>query len=240
MIKKRIKFLFITVIIAFITSIFVVHQVAKKLGPIIQSYSAIEAQRFGGFIINSAIDKEFINSLDQDIFITKKNSNNEIEMIDFKTKEVNVLLEMVTKKVQDKLLALENGNIDNLELADTFYGLEFKDIKKGVVCEIPTGVVLPNSILANNGPTIPVKLSFIGEVVANLKTTAKTYGINSVYLEVSIHVEVRERVTMPLRTKEVTTDVDIPLTIKIIQGTIPDYYQNQILKDSSLFSLPVE
>ena len=240
MIKKKIKFLLTTIISAVILSILVVHQVAKKLGPIIQSYSEIEAQRFGSFIINSAIDKEFINSLDQDIFITNKNSNNEIEMIDFKTKEVNVLLEMVTNKVEKNLLDLENGNIDNLALADTIYGLEFKHIKKGVVCEIPTGVVLPNSLLASNGPTIPVKLSFIGEVVTNLKTKAKTYGINSVYLEVSIHVEVRERVTMPLRTKEVTTDVDIPLTIKIIQGTIPDYYQNQIQKDSSDFSLPIE
>ena len=89
------------------------------------------------------------------------------------------------------------------------------------------------------GPVIPVRFTFIGEVTTNLKTKVKTYGINSVYMEVSIHVEVRQRITMPLRTKEVKSALDIPLTIKIIQGTIPNYYQNQILGDSSLFSLPL-
>lgn len=237
--KKKIKILLVLVFSAIICSFIMVQKIGKKIGPSILKYSEIEAKRFSNFMVNRALDKEFINSLDDDIFTTKRNSNNEIEMIDFKSKKANELLESVTKEVQSSLIHLENGAISDFNLSNTFYGLRFTKRKKGVVCEIPTGVIYNNLFLSNLGPVIPVRFTFIGEVTTNLKTTVKTYGINSVYMEVSIHIEVRQRITMPLRTNEVKSESDIPLTIKIIQGTIPNYYQNQILGDSSLFSLPL-
>lgn len=236
---KKIKILLIIILVALLCSFFMVQKVGKKIGPSISKYSEIEAKRFSSFMVNRALNKEFISSLDDDIFTTKRNSNNEIEMIDFKSKKANELLESVTKEVQSSLIHLENGAISDFNLSNTFYGLRFTKRKKGVVCEIPTGVIYSNLFLSNLGPVIPVRFTFIGEVTTNLKTKVKTYGINSVYMEVSIHIEVRQRITMPLRTKEVKSTLDIPLTIKIIQGTIPNYYQNQILGDSSLFSLPL-
>lgn len=222
-----------------VTSFLIVQRIGKKIGPSISKYSEIEAKRFSSFVVNKALNKNFINQLDDDIFDTKKNSKEEIEMIDFKSKKANELLESVTKELQETLIHLENGDIEDFNLSNTFYGPRFSKRKKGVVCEIPSGVIYHNLFLSNLGPVIPVRFTFIGEVVSNLKTKVRTYGINSVYIEVSIHVEVSQRITMPLRTKEVKSSLDIPLTIKVIQGTIPNYYQNQILGDSSLFSLPI-
>lgn len=127
-----------------------------------------------------------------------------------------------------------------MELANTFQGLRYKKIKKGVVCELPAGILYLNDLLSNNGPVVPIKLNFIGYVTTNIETEAKTYGINSVYLEIFIHVEVIEQISMPLLTKSVKTEVDIPLTIKIIQGVIPDYYQSGLQRDSQIYSLPIE
>lgn len=214
-----------------------IHLSGKKLNPIISRYSDIEAKRFGIYIINYSIDKRFIDSLDDDIFVTTKSNNGQVQILDFKTKKVNILLEKVTKKLQKTLIELENGNLKNIELADTFNGLRYKAIKHGVVCELPTGILSSNALFANVGPVIPIKFNFIGDVLVNLNTRVHTYGINSIYLEVNIHIEVTEQITMPMKSKQARIKTTIPLAIKIIQGKIPEYYQPFMNKESQTYSL---
>lgn len=221
-------------------AIILINILGKKVNPIILRYSQAEAKRFGVFAINTSLDQKFINELDEDIFETTFNDKQEIQMINFKSKKVNLLLEKVAKKVQQNLVDLENGNTDQLVLANTFKGMKFKEIKTGVVCEMPFGALFSNAIVANNGPVFPIKLNFIGDVITNLNTKVSSYGINIVYLEVSIHIEIEERITMPKFTDSVKISNDIPLTIKIIQGTLPDYYLSALERNSPIFSLPIE
>lgn len=237
---KKLKLILEIVFLAFLISVVFVLCIGKKLNPTIRNYSTVEAKRFGTFIINYSLDKDFLKSLNGDIFETTNNNKGEIQMIDFKTKEVNEVLEKATAKVQKQLIDLENGNIDNMNIADTFKGLRYEKIKNGVVCELPMGVVFSNVLFSNSGPIIPIKFNFIGQVLTNLNTKVETYGINSVYIEVKLHIEITELITMPLKTEEVKIETDVPLTIKVIQGSIPNYYQQQLQKDSSIFTLPIE
>lgn len=237
---KKLKLILGIVFLAFLISVVFVLCIGKKLNPTIRNYSTVEAKRFGTFIINYSLDKDFLKSLNGDIFETTNNNKGEIQMIDFKTKEVNEVLEKATAKVQKQLIDLENGNIDNMNIADTFKGLRYEKIKNGVVCELPMGVVFSNVLFSNSGPIIPIKFNFIGQVLTNLNTKVETYGINSVYIEVKLHIEVTELITMPLKTEEVKIETEVPLTIKVIQGSIPNYYQQQLQKDSSIFTLPIE
>ena len=65
--------------------------------------------------------------------------------------------------------------------------------------------------------------------------------INNLFLEIDIHVEVTERITMPMMTKEIKSYVDFPISIKIIEGTIPNYfYQSGLNQNSNIYSLPID
>ena len=141
---KKLKLILGIVFLAFLISVVFVLCIGKKLNPTIRNYSTVEAKRFGTFIINYSLDKDFLKSLNGDIFETTNNNKGEIQMIDFKTKEVNEVLEKAAAKVQKQLIDLENGNIDNMNIADTFKGLRYEKIKNGVVCELPMGVVFSN------------------------------------------------------------------------------------------------
>lgn len=223
----------------FLLSLIFVHKIGKSLNPTIREYSLIEAERFGTYMINYSIDKQFANQLDSDIFSTKKNSDDEIQLVEINTQKANIILDQVTTKIQQNLIKLENGEIENFDISNSLQGLRFKDIKNGIVCEIPKGIIFNNALFSNNGPVIPIKLKFVGQVTSNLKTKLENYGINNVYIEVYIHIEIKERVTMPLSTEDITVESDIPLSIKIVQGEIPNYYQSPIINDSSQFSLPI-
>lgn len=234
---KKILFL---VLISLFFAIILLQIFGKKTNSIVSRYSNIEAKRFGIYVINYSLDKKFINTLDDDIFITSDLDGSKLKVLDFKSKKVNVILESTTKKLQDTLIDLENGKLSGFDLAYTFKGMRYKNIKNGVVCELPTGVLFSNSLFANTGPVIPIKLNFIGDVLVNLNTHVDTYGINNIYIEVNIHIELTEQITMPMQSKRITIKTDIPLAMKIVEGNIPEYYQPFISKESSSFRLPVK
>lgn len=235
------KFLIITLIITFLTSFFLIQKMSKKINPIILRYSTIEAKRITKILVNESIKKSITSKDDDNLFTIEKDKNDNIQMIDYNTEKVNKLLIKITDNIQSDLLDLENGKLkDEIKISDNFRGIGYKNIKNGIICGLPTSSIFSNSLLANFGPNIPIKLSFIGSVTANLNTKIKSYGINNVFLEISIHVEVDERITMPMMTKEVKISQDIPLTLKVIQGTIPNYYyQNGLTENSNAYSLPI-
>lgn len=230
------KLLIWVLILVVITTFFLLKIVSKKMNPIILRYATIEAKRFTTALINSAVDKNIINEIDNNLFTITKNKEGEIQLIDFNGKEVNRLLNLISEKIEKNLLKMEEGNVEDLNVSKALKGYNFEKLKKGIVCEIPAGVLLGNSLFSNLGPTIPIKLSFLGQVIVHLKTKVKSYGINNAYLELYAHIEVTERITMPMTTEEQKVKIDIPLTMKILQGKVPNYFQSGLSQNSSLLT----
>ena len=233
------KILIATIILAIITSYIMIIMIGKKIKPGLTRYITAEVKKLATIIINDAINevtKEQMHT--SEMFKINKNKNEEIESVDFDTNNVNEVLEQITENIQKKIIALEEGNVKELNINKNLKGYNFENIKKGIVCEITSGSLFGNTLLANTGPLIPIKMSFLGSVQTSVSTKIREYGINNVYLEVNLHVEVTERVTMPIFTEEITIEDDIPIAIKVIQGKLPNYYNNGIEKNSNAYTLP--
>ncbi len=239
--KKRNLTIFL-IVITIILSYLNINNISKKINPNILKYSTTEAKRVATVITNDAVNEIVDNKdLDNSLFSITKNDKDEIQMIDFNTKNVNDLLKEVSKKVQDNILKLEEGKTADFSLGNSIKGKSFPHIRNGIVCEIKGGSLISDDVLlANIGPSIPVKLSFIGEVLTSIKTNIKNYGINNAYLEVNVEVKLTERITVPVLTKDITIIKNIPIAMKVIQGKIPNYYNESIEKLSGIYSLPLD
>jgi len=112
-----------------------------------------------------------------------------------------------------------------------------ENLKKGIVFKIPSGVVFNNSLLANVGPKIPVRFTLIGDVLSGVNTNVTNYGINNALLEVNVNIKLTLKVILPIASKEVNVETNVPIAIKMIQGSVPDYYSNGLNSD---FTLPLE
>lgn len=234
------KFFLFTIILILLTSYISIKLISKKLAPGVIKYSTIEAERITTTIINESVNEIMTNEKNKnEIFSLTKNNQNEIQIIDFNTKEVNQLLKQISENIQTKILDLEKGEVDNLEISDSLKGKSFPKIKNGVVCEISSGSIFDNDLLANAGPLIPVKLTFVGKVETAIKTNIKTYGINSAYLEVNIIVTISERLILPAISKDIVIKKQAPLAMKVIEGKIPTYYNGYIEQSSQNYSLPI-
>lgn len=225
---------FISIIIVLLFKI-----INERINPILFSYAELESKKFASIIINKAIEKNVANDLViDDLYIVNKKENNEIASVDFNPIIVNKVLTKVTSSVQMNIKNLEEGNLDLLEVSeDILMYYDKENLKKGIVFKIPSGIIFNNSLLSNIGPRIPVRFTLIGDVLSGINTKVTNYGINNALLEVNVNIKLTLKVILPISAKTVDVETNVPIAIKMIQGSVPDYYSNGLNND---FSLPLE
>ena len=226
--KKLIK-IFLILIIILIPINLILNYINKKISPKLTNYAELEIRKISNLIITKSITKESLEKINiNDIFIINKNNNNEILTVDLDTIKINNLIREATINIEENLKQLELGNIN-----------EYNELKKGVVLEIPLGQIYNNFLLNNKGPKIPVKLKIIGDMEMETKTKVTNYGINSALIEISLETRIKEKVILPITSKEIEVTQSTPIAIKLVQGTVPNYYSNGINKFET-FSIPIE
>lgn len=197
--KKKKNKLFLIILILLIAIFFSLHFISNKLTPAIKNYSSLEIKHLITEIITETIKEVKIGN---DIFSVIKNSNNDITSIDYDTQKINHLLAQVNENLENKINLLRNK----------------------VVFYIPSLAVISNSLLANLGPKIPVKFTTIGNVVNNVRTEVKDYGINNVLITVFLDIDINCKVILPVSEENISVKQTIQLCMKLIQGSIPNYY----------------
>lgn len=240
--NNRLKnFIIITIIFIIIAVALVFKFINEKVSPIILDYAELEARNVASVIINSAINKEVTQTIDlEKLFVISKNSNGEISTIDFDPTVVNQVLTNTTEIIQNNLKNLEKGNIDKLDLPSSNYLSSSEELKRGIIFEIPSGLAFNNAFFSNLGPKIPVRLSLVGDIISEITTKVTNYGINNALIEIRINLKLTEQVLLPIASNKVEIDISVPLSLKIIQGTVPNYYLNGLSQNSSVVSIPIE
>lgn len=205
-----ISFGIIMIIISLILSLIVIDYFAKKVDQILLPMAESQTRKVVTMIINAACDETMISD---NLYEISKDSNNEIKMITYNSFEVTKLINQVTANIENMISNIENNKMD-------YYG----NMNGGVISEIPFGVIFGNSLLANVGPKIKLRLNLLGDITSNIETEVKPYGINNAYIEVRIHLEVTARIVLPFASEKVVISNVIPLSMNIVQGSIPEAY----------------
>ena len=221
--KKRLSFvnkLLIILGLVLLATFFFILYIDKRVNAILDQYINIEVERLTGNIVNRAVSEVMSNEDYRNILQEGLKDGH----ISYKTQSINRLTDKISLYVHDKLMNLEAGDIPDLFVVDRFRNGKFKKMDNGILCDISLGSVRNSSLFANVGPTIPIKLTFTGVVNAELDVKIKEYGINNVIVEMDVIVKVREHASMPLTSKRKDIVVKEPISIEIIKGEIPDYY----------------
>lgn len=235
---KKYTVFFVLLFCSFITSIILILLTGEKLEKIIVRYSTNEVQRIANVILNDVIvlDDDVYNN---NFFDIVRDNNGNISLIDFDSKVTNNILKDINTNALKKLTELEKGNSKYLNLSDSLKGTRLTYLDSGIVCDIPLGVLLNNSLLVNFTTSIPIRFSFIGTVSSNMYTNVKEYGFNNALIEVGVKVTIKEQITMPHSTKIVPITTKINLVTQVIQGQVPIYYNNGFSNSSATFSTKI-
>ncbi len=216
---SRLKRVIFIILLISITFFIIVRKPISYISDFFLNYAQIEATKMISSIINSSSSSEDFDKISFDnLYYITRSSENEIEMIDYNLAAVNELLDEITLNIQN--------NLEKIEEKEILY--------------IPFGIIFNNPFLNNLGPNIPIKLKLISSVLTNVNTKLSDYGINNSLIEISINIEVRAKVLLPISSKDIIVTNDIPISYKIITGKIPEYYSGLISKKSNLYQIPLE
>ena len=207
-----------------IMSIFFLFFIDSRLHVILQQYVDVEVERLTTNIVNKAIHNEMASYPYQDLLIVKQSKNGTIEKIAYDTYKMNQIKNEITVSIQDLLMHLDNGIIDEFFITDRLKTGRFKGISNGIICDVSIGSIRNSSLFANVGPSIPIKLIFSSQISSDIDLKVKEYGINNALIETFLFFYIKEQVIMPISSKQKTIVFREPIAIDIIKGKVPDYY----------------
>ncbi|MCI8461284.1 MAG: sporulation protein YunB [Bacilli bacterium] len=201
-------------------SFFFIVYIDKRVNDILDQYVNNEVERLTSNIVNRAVSEVMASEDYNDLLDVGIKDGH----VSYNTRNINKITDSISLYVHNKLFNLEAGDVEDLFVVDRFRSGRFKSIDKGILCDISLGSIRNSSLFANIGPTIPIKLTFIGQVNTELDVKVREYGINNVIVEMDVIVSVCEQASMPLTSKKKDIIVKEPISIEIIKGEIPNYY----------------
>lgn len=232
-------FYFVTIVIlAFFVSLISCYHTSKMLTPTFVTIAEAKLNKFSTLVVNNATSQILEDKIEtDDLFSITKNDKGEIQLIDFDPIKVNHILNVATTVVQKNIRMLEDGNLSTIGFADlNLDEEEFIFLKEGIIISVPMGAATGVTLLSNLGPKIPIRLSYIGDVNSNVTTKLTQYGINNALVEINIHLEMTAQIYLPFQTVTKILECDIPIIMKMIQGTIPNFYTGSFTTSSSVYT----
>jgi len=217
----KVNFILLLIILLIISITHILKIFNERALPIFLEYSEVEVNRIASLVINNSLINEVGTKIVfDDLFIIKEDKNGNIVSMNINSSKVNQILIDSSKLLEQNLKYLENGEIDKLKVN----GLNIDSKKKGVIYELPSGIIFNNLFLNNLFPKIPVRLNLVGTIFCRLTTDVESYGINNAIFRVNINATTTVKVVLPFTSKNVALEATIPIIIKIIEGDVPNYY----------------
>jgi sporulation protein YunB len=200
----------------------------RGIEPTLIRVAESQTKRIAEYVINKAVNKRVAEGLDVENLITvQTDQNGMVSTIDFNAAIVNSVLAETSHLVQENLQHAEEGNLELLQESVNSDLIDKNKVhNKGIIYEVPLGQATNNILLANLGPKIPVRFTVIGDIISDVKKTIQPYGINNALVEIAIEIEVSVQIIIPFATKETKVSSTIPVAMRIIQGGVPNYYNN--------------
>lgn len=221
--KKRLnKLLFFVFLVLFLTILNICY-INKKIKNVVKTYVDVEVERLTNNIVSTQLHEVILEN-DKINLIVDRNSDGTVEKISYDTYQLNNIKNIVTKKISNYLIKLNDGKVDDYFIPERIRKSRFKKYKNGIICDISIDSIYNSILFANVGPTIPMKIVFNEQLNSDIDIDIKEYGINNMMVEVYLVVTIKEQIIMPLTSKRKEIIIREPLSIDIIQGKIPDYY----------------
>lgn len=198
----------------------------KRFNQLILPYVDNEVERLTNNIIQKEIHNFMIRNQYDDLLFQK----NEQGDILYDSYQLAVIQTRITADLQDLLIRLDNGDVNSFFIPERVKNSRFSHIRKGILCDVSLGSIRGSSLFANVGPTIPVRLYFIGQLNTDIEVDSKEYGINNVLIQVHMIVKIKEQVSMPITSSQKEIVVKVPLIVQLIKGDVPNYYGKSAVK----------
>lgn len=197
--KKKV----ITLIAIFVIAFLILYQSMKIIEPVFDEVATDKAKATTVKISND-IAKQVMEQYEySDLITIHKDENNKIKMIETNIVNINKIKAEIASKMQQKIEDLKDKE---LELAmGSFTGIK---------------------VFIGKGPSIPIKITPIGDIETEYISQFKAAGINQTYHQICLNVKCNVGIMSPFKTVNKILESQVVLAENIIVGDVPESYYN--------------
>lgn len=177
-------------------------------------------------IVNANIKGEVFHKYNINDLITINKNENKVESVDYNLENAYNLLIEIKKSIMKNVTETKDLG---------YFDARFDNSK--IYLKLPFYNYTNNLLLANVGPKIESRIAILQSISGNMKTKVKTYGINSLQIELYINFTIESSVVIPFKEKGLVNSYDVLVASKVIQGEIPSFYNGLLEKNSDLINL---
>lgn len=177
-------------------------------------------------IVNANIKGEVFHKYNINDLITINKNENKVESVDYNLENAYNLLIEIKKSIMKNVAETKGLG---------YFDARFDNSK--IYLKLPFYNYTNNLLLANVGPKIESRIAILQSISGNMKTKVKTYGINSLQIELYINFTIESSVVIPFKEKGLVNSYDVLVASKVIQGEIPSFYNGLLEKNSDLINL---
>lgn len=186
-------------------------------------------------IINAVLTNVVNNNIRTDIF--KKYNIDDLIIVNYQDNSI-VGVDYNLEKAYEVLLEIKRNIIDSMSKEiGNYYNYDYKVNNNNVILEMPFYNYTDNVLISNIGPKIIVSLSMVRVLDGSVKTKVKTYGINSLLIELYLNFNVTSMIVIPYnKDGNVINNYEVLLSSKVIEGKVPSMYNGLLESNSSIIS----
>lgn len=200
--KKAIPRLWLTAVLVLSLSVYFFWIVESNLKPTLLTIAEARATLIATQTINNVINEKISAIIDPQSLITVRvDDHGKVVLIQPNAMEFNKLAADTTIKVQDGLRAIADEKI-----------------------YIPIGQVVGSQLIASWGPNIVVTIIPVGTVQVNVVDKFEQAGINQTRHMVYLMATTTVRIVIPLVSKSVSVNTQVPITEYVVVGEVPNTY----------------
>ncbi|WP_185970861.1 sporulation protein YunB [Alkalicoccobacillus porphyridii] len=190
----------------------------QKIRPVLTQIAKMELKNIATHSIEGALTNTLGQIIDMDeLLVVEKDDTGYVTMLNFDAGEYNRILGETLAEVHDQLELLKAGHLNR-------EGEKVVEGESAILYEIPIGRALNNSLLADLGPTIPVRFQTISHVKVNMSDKVERVNINSTRISAYIDIDIDVEVIIPFAVTTDTISVSLPVGFSVITGPVPNYY----------------
>lgn len=190
----------------------------QKIRPVLTQIAEMEIKNIATHSLEGALNNKLGQTINMDeLLVIDKDDSGYVTMLSFDAGEYNRILGETLSEVHDQLDQLKAGHLNR-------EGEKVVEGDSAILYEIPLGRALNNSLLADLGPTIPVRFQTISHVKVNMNDKVERVNINSTRVSLNIDIDIDVEVIIPFAITTDTISVTLPVGFSVITGPVPNYY----------------
>ena len=193
--KKNIKW---TPFVLIILIIFIISLASKQIRKSSQIYIESKTKE----ILTKELNKTIKDYLPKENIFKIEKDGNEIIGASLDNEIMTEKLVLINEKIEKKLDSMNNT----------------------IIFKMPLFAPTNNVFFANKGPKIPIKYMSNGNIITNIRTEVKNYGLNNALITAYLDINIECTIILPITIKKIEINQTIVLGTRIIQGKIPNYY----------------